>query len=106
MTNHTRTDIAAAARDYGNLICIWRLCGHTACLRARRCCGDGLDCLRRCLPLTPEPVRDFLAGIGAAQKAGLSWEEALDDLWEEWRAVGEWNAVVVESLLPRTKPHA
>lgn len=95
-----RAEIAAAARDYGNLFCIWRLCGKTACLRAQRCRGDGLDCFRRCVPTLPEPVRAFLAGLDAAQKAGLTWEEALDDLWEEWRAVREWNEVVANSLAP------
>ncbi|MPZ55073.1 MAG: hypothetical protein GEU91_01000 [Rhizobiales bacterium] len=98
MTQHTTAEIAAAARDYGNLVCIWRLCGNTACLRARRCRGDGLACLGRCLPLLPEPVRDFFVGLGEAQEAGLTWDEALDDLWEEWQAVGEWNAVVAESI--------
>ena len=98
MKQYTAAEIAAIARDYGNLLCIWRLCGSTACLRARRCCGDGTGCLKRCFPMLPEPVRNFLAGLDAAQKAGLTWDEAIEDLSEEWDAVGEWNALVVESL--------
>ena len=106
MTTLPRAETAAAARSYGNLLSVWRLCGNTACLRARRCRGDGRTCLDLCLPLTPEPVRDFLAGLGAAQQAGLSWEEALEDLWQEWEAVGEWNATVAQSMAARSRRSA
>lgn len=104
MTRHPAPETAATARTYGNLLCVWRLCGNAACLRARRCRGDGSGCLNRCLPLLPEPVRDFLAGLGAAQKAGLTWDEALDEFAEEWDALGEWNAVVAESMAARPAP--
>ena len=102
-TQHTSAEIAATARDYGNLLCIWRLCGSTACLRAKRCRGDGMDCLGRCMPLLPEKVSGFFLGLGECQQAGLSWEDALEELWEEWDAVGEWFARVEDSLPSHTQ---
>jgi hypothetical protein len=101
-TQHTAAKVtqqtAAAARYYCDLICIWRLCGSTACLRARYCRGDGVSCFKRCLPLVPVQVRDFFVELSEFQQTGFTWDEALNHLPEQWRAVREWSHVVAKSM--------
>jgi hypothetical protein len=96
--------ISQSARSYANLLCIWRVCGNQACLRAKRCRGDGIDCMGRCMPLLPEKVSGFFFGLGECQEAGLSWEDALEELCEEWDAVGEWFVRVEDSLPSHARP--
>jgi hypothetical protein len=103
MDKHKRAETAAAARDYGNLFCIWRVCGNPGCLRAKRCCGEGLDCFRRCLPLLPAKVIGFFLGLSECQKAGLSWDEALEELSDEWTALSNWCVRVEDSLPAHAK---
>jgi hypothetical protein len=98
VTRNVEAETAAAARWYSDFICIWRLCGSTACLRARSCRGDGVSCFNRCLQLVPPQVRNFLAEASKAQQAGLTWDEVIDRSPEGWRAVRDWSHAVAKSM--------
>jgi hypothetical protein len=69
-TANTKADLLLAAR----LLELWRLCGKTACRRARDCCGDP----RRCC----EALAEWSEMLAAKDKTS-SFEQCLDELRAE-----------------------
>jgi hypothetical protein len=106
----TRTDIdeetfrqqyaAPSARWLADLYCLWRLCGKTACLRARACNGDLRHC-QRALPLVPDDARHFMMGFEHGREDKLTFDEMIDLYAEELYALENWRALVMTTLARR-----
>ena len=65
------------ARQWADVLCLWRLCGDAGCRRARCCRGGVHDCFARSFPLLPDGVRAWFVGLGAAQAEKLPFEAAM-----------------------------
>ena len=96
----TQTSRIEELRDWGNLFALWRLCGRTACRRAGACRGDARACFPRNFALLPNGVRAWFAGLGQAQQAGHTFDEAVEwlDGTEAGDAFRDWHAAVAKSL--------
>jgi hypothetical protein len=105
MNRHTEIDTQrparasrrATARWIADLYCLWRLCGKSACRRARACKCDTRSCLRA-LPLVPPEALLFLKGFDEARVEWLSFDEMMARNEEEWAAVEEWQELVMTTL--------
>lgn len=88
-------------RLVNDTLCLWRLCGKKACLRARACRGrDPADCGLRCRRLAPEGAQNFIEGIYETYGCGLTFEQVMEELADEAAALRAWHAQVQRSLLP------
>lgn len=85
---------AAGLRLLADMLCIWRLCGHAGCRRARACRGRVHLCAKRNFPALPEGVRDFFLSFLAARHAGFSFDEFRAEMEgrEETDALFAWRA--------------
>ena len=68
------------------LYCLWRLCGATACRRAKCCRGDGSTC-HTGLALVPNDALDFMAAFEQARDDRLTYDEMIDVCSEEIAAL-------------------
>ena len=100
MATSASRDLIRSARFWGDQLCIWRLCGHAACLRARACRGRPADCIPRCAPLVPQEARDFVRGLGDAQEKQWTFDQAIEEYGEEFMALEDWQRAVARSLAP------
>jgi len=91
-------DTARSLRNWGDMLCLWRLCGRAACRRAQRCRGEAPVCFPRNFPLLPEGVRAWFGGIAQAQEDGLTFEQAIEWLDSNWAgdAYHDWCEMVME----------
>ena len=87
---------AETLRVWGDMLLIWALCPRQACQRARRCRGDARICVPQHVKMLPEGVRQWFAGVGAAQQAGKTFDEAMAwlDATEAGDALRDWHAAV------------
>ena len=87
-------------RGWADVLSLWRLCNNGGCRRARACGGNARVCYRQNIPLLPEGVQAWFAGVGRAQDDKLSYDAAIE--WLETMPAGEafhdWNEAVKESL--------
>jgi hypothetical protein len=86
------------ARAGADRLCLWRLCGGPACLRAKACRGDPQACLGL--------MRGWLKALAAAAHAAPAFEaEPLRKVLspDEARLLGLWRRAVEEAEL---KPRA
>jgi hypothetical protein len=81
-----------AWRRLSNLMCIWALCGRSACRKAGACRGDSRDCVPRCGPLVPPDAKEWIVEMVYGSE-GLSFEDACEELaaeleeaWVDWFA--------------------
>ena len=93
-----------AARGWGDILRLWRLCSKAACARVRACKGNVRDCFPRHFELLPHGVQEWWLGLGEAQKDGLSWDEAMEWLEAEGccEALRNWYEAVEQSLVKST----
>jgi hypothetical protein len=82
---------------------IWRLCGRTACRRAKTCTKDAGACLARYSPLVPCDARMWVAGLVSARHYRVPFEVALKTLQSEYEALQAWHAIIDP---PRGRHHA
>jgi len=103
MTQHAKPDetlFVETTRGWGDVLCLWRLCPRAGCARAHACKGNVRDCFPRHFALLPQGVQDWFAGLGEAQKNGLSFDEAMGALDAEGcgAALRNWHEAVEQSL--------
>ena len=95
-----KPEMVGALRDWGNLLCLWRLCAKPACRRARGCRGES----RRCFPLNfhllPYGVQAWFEWVGEQQQAGVPFDGAMEELdaTDLGDALRDWCAAVSKSL--------
>ncbi len=93
-----QTRMSGGAKDWralSNLLCIWALCGRSACRKTRACRGDSRDCIPRCAPLVPEDVRVWVAALMECKRDGLCFDDARAQLPPELEAAwAAWDEVV------------
>jgi hypothetical protein len=85
--------LAKSLRAWSGLLSLWRLCGNTACRRARCCRGHAAACFPRNFPLLPPGVRDWFIGLLAAKQCDVPFDEAIArlDTMPYGQAFREWN---------------
>jgi hypothetical protein len=69
----------ATERAWSNILNMWHVCANAACRRARCCRGSPSYCYKHNYPPLPEGVKDWFFLIGEAQKDGIAFDAA----WEE-----------------------
>ncbi len=91
-------------RVWGDMMLIWALCAKPACRRARQCRGDALRCMPKLIHLLPEGVRAWLCGLGEAQEAGETFDQAVEarDRTDCGDALRDWHYAVSKSLGGKT----
>lgn len=95
-------------RDWGNLLCLWRLCAKPACSRARACRGDARRCFPRQFHLLPQGVQGWFASLAEFQENGVPFDDAMEELdaTDYGDALRDWCAAVSKSLgEERALPH-
>ena len=99
-------DTARSLRNWGDMLCLWRLCGRAACRRAQRCRGEAPVCFPRNFPLLPEGVRAWFGGIAQAQEDGLTFEQAIEWLDSHWAgdAYHDWCEMALTPPSPPAPP--
>jgi hypothetical protein len=78
-------------RTMSDLLCIWALCGRSACRKAGTCRGDSRECIARCGPLVPPNAKEWVVQMVGYERKGLSFNDArgelpreLEDAWVAW----------------------
>lgn len=97
--------LSQSAREWNDLLGIWRHCDNQRC-RLRHCCrGASLRCLPRYLPLVPMPVQVWFAAAGIAFEKELWFGDALAlvDREDEQAVCARWHAAIERTLLPRSR---
>ena len=94
---HYRDGTYATPRWISEIYCLWRLCGATACRRAKACRGDGGPC-QTGLALVPPDALDFMAAFEQARDDRLSFDEMIEVCSEEIGALERWRAQVARSI--------
>ncbi len=92
----TGKDIAADLRWASDFCCLWRVCAHARCRRARTCRGSAFTCGRRNHALVPPLVREFFTCVLAAKSVDLPFERFRADMegTEAARAYFAWRGAL------------
>jgi hypothetical protein len=95
-----------ALRWTANIICLWGLCGETACRRACACKRDPRACLPRYAPLVPYDVRDGAATLLAGLNAGIDDDRLRRQAHAQIKAVEDWRARIAQATRRDAVPAA
>ncbi|HVV93936.1 MAG TPA: hypothetical protein VHD15_10995 [Hyphomicrobiales bacterium] len=91
---HGRRKPAAEAdfnRRCADVLCIWHLCGRSACRRSRRCRDPEARCLLRHACLVPVRARLYLCGVLDGIGAGTPEEQVDAALRKEEMVFTAWR---------------
>jgi hypothetical protein len=90
-----------------DLYCLWALCGRAACRKARACRGRPPQCLRRHMPLVPEPAREWIVALWSGRDDGLDFDAALARIPPEVQAAYDaWCEAAQASTRPPAREDA
>jgi hypothetical protein len=74
-----------------DLLCIWALCGRSACRKACACRGDSRECVPRFSPLVPPDAKEWVDEMFECRREGMSFDDArlelefeLEHAWDVW----------------------
>lgn len=89
--------LTPALRWTADTLCLWSLCGKSACRRSRTCSGAPRDCLARYAPLVPDEAREVVKLMLDGMRGGLSYHDLCDAAPGEFVALEEWEELVRNS---------
>jgi hypothetical protein len=87
-------------RGWNDVLCMWRLCRKGKCFQTRAChADDARRCFHTHFVLLPHGLQEWMFMIRDAARAGLSYDEAIDDMidTEAEGALEDWHDAIVQS---------
>ena len=78
-------------RTFSDTLSLWRLCEGSRCKRRRRCMRVPAECLKACLPLLSDDVREGAVAFVQGQVEKLSFDELLAESEDAIMALLEWQ---------------
>ncbi|MFZ5694012.1 MAG: hypothetical protein ACOY5F_22490 [Pseudomonadota bacterium] len=85
------------ARSIADLYCLWRMCPHAGCRRAKACRNDPRDC-EPAMALVPPDAADLLEALMDARDRTLGYRAMLDACETERIALDAWRSQVARSI--------
>ena len=82
------------------MLCLWRLCRKGKCFQTRAChADDARRCFHTHFVLLPHGLQEWMHMLKDAERDGLSYDEAIDDMidTEAEGALENWHRAVAQS---------
>ena len=80
----------AIGRYLSDTLSLWRLCETARCRRRRRCMHVAPECLKACLPLLSDDVREGAVAFVQGKVEGLSYDDVMAESQDAIMAMEEW----------------